>query len=145
MNTLWHRLKTDDGSATVEFIFLSVLLLIPVIYLLLVVSAVQSASYATAAIADQSARLAATAPNAETAHARTNSSAQLIASDYGLNPEQVDLTLNCTNTPCSTPGTSITATVEVTVGLPLVPTFLGTPTSVVNLSSQAHHYVGEFE
>ena len=48
----------DEGSAVVEFVFLGVLLLVPLIYLTLMVARVQAGSYAVAQAAPEMFQLA---------------------------------------------------------------------------------------
>ena len=62
--------RSDHGSATVEFIALSVLLLIPAIYLLITISQLQAAGYAAVAASDQAAKALAYAGNASQAESQ---------------------------------------------------------------------------
>ena len=51
--------RSDEGSAVVEFIFLSLLLLVPIVYLVLALASVQSAAFAAEAVARDASRAAA--------------------------------------------------------------------------------------
>src|SRR5699024_742432 len=59
----------DSGTAVIEFIFASVVLLIPVIYLMLTLSQMQAASYATTSAAISASRIAARDANPSEARA----------------------------------------------------------------------------
>ena len=58
-------LDREEGSAIVEFVFLAVLLLIPLIYLTMMIARVQAGSYAVAHAAREAGRAFVTAESAE--------------------------------------------------------------------------------
>ncbi len=62
----WPRrlARGDDGSALIEFIGLSILLLVPLIYLLVTVFAIQRAAFGVTQAAREAGRAFATAPTA---------------------------------------------------------------------------------
>lgn len=51
--------RADSGTAVIEFIFAAIVLLIPVVYLMLALSQLQAASYATTSAAVSASRIAA--------------------------------------------------------------------------------------
>ncbi|GAA2030559.1 hypothetical protein GCM10009720_08450 [Yaniella flava] len=137
--------RNDNGSATVEFIGLCIILLIPAIYLLVTISQLQAAGYAVVAASDQAAKtIAHTSDNAQ-AEARAINTVHLTAENYQLDPDTTHTTIQCSNTSCTTPGTRITVNVSIDVPLPLIPTFLGTQTSVATMDATGYHVIGEFE
>lgn len=136
---------TETGSATVEFTVLATVLLIPTIYLLVFIGYVQSGGYASVALADQTARIIASAPDDNTADYRTQQAITLTAQDFGFDPQRVTLSTRCSNDPCQTPGTMISTDITISVGLPFIPNLLGVQTSLVELNASSHLKVGEFE
>src|SRR5699024_1485044 len=71
----------DSGTAVIEFIFASVVLLIPVIYLMLTLSQMQAASYATTSAAISASRIA--ARDANPSEARAEAVAKMHFADFG--------------------------------------------------------------
>jgi len=137
--------RNETGSASVEFIGLSVILLIPAIYLLITISQLQAAGYAAVAASDQAAKTIGHSTNDETAERRALETVHLTAQDYELDPSGTSMTIECSNSDCTAPGTRITVHVSVDVPLPLVPTFFGNSMRVATMTASGHHIIGEFE
>lgn len=138
-------LAAEQGSATVEFILLVVLLLIPVIYFMVLSGQVQSAGYASVAASEQAARAMADAPNDEAGHQRVEGTVDRTLHDYGIDRSQSEVIIECSQDPCVSGDGVVSATVVVRVRLPLVPSLLGNETTVATLDSTAHHSIGMFE
>lgn len=138
-------LRNDEGSATVEFLGLTVILLIPAVYLLLTISQLQAAGYAAVAAADQAAKTVGLSENADQAEARAVRTVELTADDFHLDPQATTTMIDCSNPECTDPGTQVTVYVSIDVALPLVPTFLGNPTRIATMDATGHHIIGEFE
>lgn len=137
--------RKDNGSATVEFIGLSIILLIPAIYLLVTISQLQAAGYAAVAASDQAAKTIAYTPEESQAERNALKTVQLTAENYQLDPATMQTDIHCSNTPCTTPGTQIRVNVAVEVPLPLIPTFLGNQTRIATMDATGYHVIGEFE
>lgn len=137
--------RNDDGSATVEFIGLSIILLIPAIYLLVTISQLQAAGYAAVAAADQAAKTIAYTAEETQAEDRAISTVHLTVENYHLDPSTTQIDIDCSNSPCTTPGTQIRVNVSIDVPLPLIPTFLGNQTRIATMDATGHHIIGEFE
>lgn len=137
--------RNDTGSATVEFIALSIILLIPAIYLLVTISQLQAAGYAAVAASDQAAKTIGHTANASQAETRAINTVHLTAENYQLDPGTTQTNIHCSNTPCTSPGTQITVNVSIDVPLPLIPTFFGNQTRIATMDATGHHVVGEFE
>src|SRR5690625_489790 len=97
------RLRADSGSATVEFIGLSVLLLLPAMYILIAISQLQAAGYAAVAAADQAAKTIGYTNHEADAEARAVKTVHLTAEDYELDPTQTSTAITCSNPSCTTP------------------------------------------
>lgn len=127
------RPHADDGSAVVEFLALTVVLLLPVLYLVLVLGRVQAATFAVEGAARESARSYVRADGVAEGKQRAVASVSLALRDQGF--DDVDphgaLTLTCSSSPCLEPGSEVATAVAVDVALPFVPSFVR---SVVPLS-----------
>ena len=120
----WRQRWSDEGgTAVIEFVWLAVLLLVPLIYLVLCLARVQAGSYAVTQAARESGRAFVTASDDEQARARSMAAADIAFEDQGFGG-QGDLSARCTAAPCLSPGESVTTLAAVTVPLPLVPGFL---------------------
>ena len=134
----------EEGSATVEFILLATLLLIPVIYFLMLTSQIQSAAYAAVAVADQAATAMVSSPDPGTAEARRQAVVALTLQDYGLAAQTATSSVSCTSSPCLEPGSSVTVRVDIRVPVPLIPAGLGWETAAATVSSSAVQPVPRF-
>ena len=116
-------LDREEGSAIVEFVFLAVLLLIPLIYLTMMIARVQAGSYAVAHAAREAGRAFVTAESAESAGSRAHAAAQIAFQDQGFYEESGTIAIACSATPCLTPEGRIDVTATVRVPLPFIPSF----------------------
>lgn len=117
------RLADEGGSAVIEFSWLAILLLVPLVYLVLCLARLQAGSYAVTQAARESARAFVTAGDDVAAHARSRTAADIAFADQGFDA-QGELTTSCTASPCLSPGASVTTRAAVAVPLPLAPAFL---------------------
>lgn len=127
-----NDVRDERGAATVEFLGLTLVVLIPVVYLMIYVSQVQAAAFASVAAADQAVKAVvseADRPSAGAAHATV----ELTLADYGVGAGQYDLTVGCGQGGCGTlePGEVVAVRVDVAVPVPLTPAAWSlTPVSV---------------
>ena len=112
-------MSDDRGSAVVEFTYLGVLLLVPLVYVLLTVFAVQKAAFGVTEAARAAGRAFTTASSADDAYTRAQHATRLALTDQGLDTD-VTPTLDCSQTPCLTPGSTVTVTVTYRVPLPIL-------------------------
>lgn len=133
----------DDGSAVLEFTFLGLLLLVPVVYLVLTVGAIQGASFAVVGAADQAAKVFAQSETCEEGHARAQQAVDFAISDFGFPPERAEVTITSGGV-CLEPGSSVTVAVDLRVPLPLIPTMPGLNTSAATVDSSATQLVERF-
>lgn len=124
MNDRRHRAarRLDEGTALIEFIFGSVVLLIPLLYLLVALAQVQAGAYAAQSTAIDAARSAARHPVA--AQATAHDIAALHFADHGLERADWQIDLTCSGS-CTAAGTRVTATVEARIPVPGLPAVLG--------------------
>lgn len=136
--------KDDDGgSAVLEFTFLGLLLLVPVVYLVLTVGAVQGASFAVVGAADQAAKVFVDSDSPEQAHARAHQAVRLAVNDFGFAADAASVSISCGGI-CLEPGSSVTVLVQLRVPLPLIPTMPGLNTSAATVDSSATQPVERF-
>lgn len=116
------RPRDEQGSAVVEFLLLSVVLLIPLVYLVLMVARLEAGTFATSLAAREAARAFVTAPTQGTASERATAAADLVFEDFGL-AESASVEVGCDGTPCIRPEGVVTVRARVLVPLPLIPAF----------------------
>lgn len=118
---------TDEGSAPLEFLSAGVLVLVPLVYLVLTLSALQSAAFATEGAAAAAVRvLSRSDPSAADASARAEVAAGVALADFGIPLERAEFELRCTPVAdCRETGGVLTVTVRTHVPLPLLPPWLG--------------------
>lgn len=127
------RSRSDEGSAVVEFLGVSLVLLVPILYLVLTLARVQAAAFAAEGAAREAGRILSVAQSFEAGSAHAQRAVELAFSDQGIDVVGADvMRTTCSADPCLTPGGEILVEVAATVGLPLVPDFLAdvVPTEV---------------
>jgi Flp pilus assembly protein TadG len=133
--------RGERGTAIVEFVWLAILLLVPLLYIVLAVFDTQRASYAASAAARSASRAFVTAPDQTTAYARAQAAARLAFGDQGIDEAAFRLTITCRPDPrhCLTPGSVVAAEVRSATDLPLLPAALGdnTPRIAVDAVHQS--------
>lgn len=124
------RAGREDGRAIVEFVFLGVLVFVPIVYLIVTLGLIQRASFAAATAAREAGRVFVTSTSDAQARERAGIASRLAFEDYGVSGGT--LTVACDGSPCLRPEGRVRTTTRVIVNLPLVPDFLGSviPTSV---------------
>lgn len=115
-------LRRDDGSAIVEFCFLSVLMLVPLVYLVTVLGRVQAAALAAETAAREAGRAFVTAPSEDAAGPRARVAAAIAFADQGFGrPDDGAVELTCSHSPCLVPDTRVEVRTRVRLLLPGVP------------------------
>ncbi|MFG6445333.1 TadE/TadG family type IV pilus assembly protein [Microbacterium sp. P07] len=116
----------DDGSAAIEFVFVGLLLLVPIVYLVIALGAVQHQALGAESGARHIARAISTASDPFDADARAELVTATIVEEYGIDPAAVEVDVECAGTAsvCPSAGATVVVTVRTTVALPLVPPIL---------------------
>jgi Flp pilus assembly protein TadG len=119
--------RDQRGTAIVEFVWLGLLLLVPLLYVVLAVFDTQRASYAASAAARSATRAFVTAPDQSVARVRAEAAARLAFADQGIDGAAFTLTITCRPEPdrCLVPGSVVSAEVRSAAELPLMPSALG--------------------
>lgn len=121
----WSELVGDEGSASIEFLTVGMLLTIPLVYLVLTMAQLQAATLATEGAARQAARMVATAESHGAGLAAADAAIVVALADLGLDPTAVDVACEPTPSDCTVRGGTVQVAVEVSVPLPLAPPVLG--------------------
>jgi Flp pilus assembly protein TadG len=111
----------EEGSAVVEFTFLALLLMVPLVYFIITVGQIQGASFAVVGAADQAAKVFVAQPNADAAQAAAEQAVLLALADFGHDTTSARVSTRCDPADCQAAGTAVTVTVNLSVALPFVP------------------------
>lgn len=111
----------ESGSAMVEFLGVALILLIPLVYLVVTVGRVQAGAFAAEGAAREAVRAMVTAESSTVGAARARTAVGIALTDQGFASDAGALTLECSESPCLTPGGAVGAVVRVEVPLPLLP------------------------
>ena len=111
----------EQGSAVVEFTFLALLLMVPLVYFVITVGQIQGGSFAVVGAADQAAKVYVAQPDGSTAQAAAEQAVSIALADFGHQPAEASISTTCNPADCQAPGTAVTVTVSLAVPLPFVP------------------------
>ena len=119
--------RGETGTALVEVTWLSILLLVPLLYVVLAVFDVQRAAFAVNAATRAAGRAYSLAPFESQGAARAQAAAHVALADQGLDIGDANLDTTCEPDPrnCLAPGSVIRVRMEYQVSLPLMPDVLG--------------------
>lgn len=135
MNRRW---RTDDGSALVEFTWLAILLMIPLVYIVLAALSVQRAAFATTAAAREAARAYATAGSDAEGEQRAEAAVALAMHDQGVRWSPSSRVVSCGSCDYA-PGSSFRVDISTVVALPFVPRWLCGQRCVAGITVSGHH------
>ncbi|WP_258802628.1 hypothetical protein [Pseudarthrobacter sp. NS4] len=139
-----HDSGHERGSAVVEFTFLALLLMVPLVYFIITVGQIQGGSFAVVGAADQAAKVYVAQPDASSAQAAAEQAVAIALADFGHRPEEARLVMSCMPADCQAAGTVVTASVRLTVPLPFVPFGDGFQLSATEVEASATQLVGRF-
>ena len=119
--------RDEHGSALVEVTWLSILLLVPLVYVVVAVFDVQRSAFAVSAATRAAGRAYTLAPDQAEASLRARAAAEVALEDQGLHLSAGAMSLGCEPDPrdCLSPGSAVHVRVVYQVRLPLVPDALG--------------------
>lgn len=143
--------RRDAGRATIEVIFLAVLLLIPTVYIMIAVVRVQAATFAVTQAARDAGRLLDTAPTIDIGLAQARDAAAIALADQHVTADELRIRFTEPGASCSdgveipptmAAGSSLDVCVTTVISLPGVPTVLTGSSNTVTGVYTLH--VGEF-
>lgn len=116
----------QSGSASIEFITVGILLLVPTVYLVLALSSIQSASFAVEGAARQASRVFVQAETLGEAQAAASRAVAVTLADYGLDAADARVVITCHPDPadCLARRGFVTVTISTVAPLPLFPAVL---------------------
>lgn len=117
----------QQGSASIELIWVGLLLLVPLVWIVVSVFEVQRGSFGVTAAARAAGRAYALAPDDATGRQRAEAVARQALADQGLGDAPLKIRITCTPYPhdCHAGTSVITVRVASSVVLPLLPDALG--------------------
>jgi Flp pilus assembly protein TadG len=143
-------LREETGSALVEFVFIAIVVFVPLVYIVAGFSAVQRGVFASTAAAREAGRAIGTAPDAETGRQRALRAAQLAVEDQSVDATDVQVAYapagaSCEAaggyTPTLAPGEEFSVCVTVTVRIPMLPEFIESNTATGQFVVERDRYV----
>ena len=151
MRRLRVRLLTDEGgSAIVEFVFIALVVFLPLVYIVAGFSAVQRGVFASTEAAREAGRAMGTAPDPVTGQARAEAAVRIAVEDQSVEATDVVLAYAPVGAGCDaggsyqpalTPGEEFTVCVTVTVRIPLLPEFIDANTATGEFVVERDRYV----
>ncbi|EAR24300.1 hypothetical protein A20C1_00395 [marine actinobacterium PHSC20C1] len=141
------RLRDEQGSSTLEFITVGMVMLIPLVYLVLTMSAIQAGALAAEGAARQAARVFVQAETVAEAEVSAQRAIEFALDNHGVSSAHASVEILCTPNPadCLTRRGFVTVNVAVTVDLPLAPPVLAGNFPVqIPLDATATQQVSQF-
>jgi Flp pilus assembly protein TadG len=138
--------RGEQGSAVVEFSWLALLLMVPLVYVMLAVFDIQRASYGATAATRAAGRAFIIVPaglSEDEARARAFEAARLAMKDQGMDLSSGQLSISC-DPACLEPGSTVTVTLNTQVRLPLIPDALGGEPPAVRISASHTEPYGDY-
>jgi hypothetical protein len=139
------RRRDEAGTALVEFVWLAILLIVPLLYIVLAAFDTQRAAYAASAAARSAGRAFVTAPDQATGYERARAAVRLAYGDQRIETAP-EVRITCRPEPrnCLSPGSVVRAEVHASVALPLMPAALGSNTPSIRVDSEHEAPYGTF-
>ncbi|MDQ1659219.1 MAG: hypothetical protein QOD41_4302 [Cryptosporangiaceae bacterium] len=122
--------ERDRGAATIEFVFLGILVLVPLLYLVIAVFEVQRNAFAVTQAAREAGRAFSTADDIASAEGRARYAMTIALRDQGLTPDGTDLRFGAVGSGCTgggsatlEPGADFEVCVVRVYRIPGIPTY----------------------
>ncbi|WP_448613890.1 hypothetical protein [Modestobacter sp. URMC 112] len=140
----------ERGSAIVEFVFIALVVFLPLVYVVAGFSAVQRGVFAANAAAREAGRAMGTAPDPATGQSRAEAAVRVAVADQSVQVTDVVLGYapvggGCgaagSYAPALTPGEEFSVCVTVTVRIPLLPDFIDANTATGQFLVERDRYV----
>ncbi len=119
--------RSERGSALVEVTWLSILLLVPLVYVVLAVFEVQRSAFGVNAATRAAGRAYTLAGSEAQARDQARAAAAVAMADQGIDLRDAAMTVTCDPDPrdCLSPGSVVHVRLGMPVPLPLMPDALG--------------------
>jgi len=138
-------MRTDDGSAIVEFIIIGVAVMVPLVYLVQCAMTVHAAALASTQAVREAGRAFSTSSNEGQARQRAAVAARLAFADQGLSLPPGSLGIVCPEGACLSPGSVVDVTLDWRVPLPWLPAdWTGSGRASVSMSARQRVPVDDY-
>lgn len=134
----------EQGSAVVEFTFLALLLMVPLVYFIITMGQIQGGSFAVVGAADQAAKVYVAQADAASAQHAAEQAVLIALADYGHPAGNAQISTSCLPSDCQAAGTAVTVTVNLNVPLPFVPFSEELRLNASELKASSTQLVGRF-
>jgi Flp pilus assembly protein TadG len=135
----------ERGSAALEFILVGLLMLVPLVYLVIALGAIQHQTLGAEAGARHVARAISTAADSAEASERADRVLASVIEEYGLSDVDIEIACRPAGSACPAAGATLVVTVRAAVALPLVPPVLGLERfTSIPIEATAAHKVSRF-
>lgn len=138
-------MRDDEGAATVEFVFLGILLIVPMLYVTIAIFDAQRNAYAVTQAAREAGRAVATAPDLATGVTWASYGVRLALKDQGLDTSETQLRFVSVGNRCANsgpaapdpgaaslePGAEFAVCVRHEFTIPGVPTWFGSKPNTI--------------
>ncbi len=136
--------NTSDGTASIEFVWLTILLLVPFVYVLIAVFDTQRTAYGASTASRAAARAFIQAPDVVTGERRARAAAAVALDDLTVVGAAVRITCLPSPADCLQPGSSVRVRISTTQPLPLTPSALGPQLGGITVDSVHTEPYGSF-
>jgi hypothetical protein len=138
--------RNERGTALVEVTWLSILLLVPLLYVVLAVFDVQRSAFALDAANRAAGRAYTLSPSQAEAVTRARAAAAVAMADQGLDLGAASVIVSCRPDPraCLSPGSVVQVRMTLAVDLPLMPDALGAQTPSIRVHAEQSVPYGTF-
>lgn len=120
-------MNDEAGSASLEFLTVGLLMLVPLVYLIVALGQIQHHALGAEAAARHIARAISIAQNPDDARRSAAAVLASVSEQYDLDAETVALSISCrpAGVPCPSAGATVLVDVSARVALPLAPPVFG--------------------
>jgi Flp pilus assembly protein TadG len=138
--------RDEQGSALIEFSWLAIILIVPLIWIVISVFEVQQGAFATSAAARAAGRAYALAPDDATGEARAVAVVRQVLADQGTPGQRATVSVRCEapGDNCHVGTSVITVTVDSGVELPFFPAILGAGAASFSLDATHTVPIGQY-
>jgi Flp pilus assembly protein TadG len=119
-----RRRIDESGTAVVEFVWLAMLVMLPLVYVVIAVMRVQAAAFAVTEASRAAGRAYVQADSTAVGLARARVAADVALRDQGFVLTKATLRVTCRLGACLTPGSVVDVRISLAVSLPLLPKVL---------------------
>src|SRR5690606_32093516 len=131
----------EDGSAVVEFTMLSLILIVPLFYMLIAVFEVQRASFAVTAASLAGTRAFTQSPDLATAEKAWRRAVDVTLADHGVTGAEVKRSCRPR---CFVSGSTVEVSIVVQQPLPLAPRIFGETLTTIKVESRHSEPFGKY-